>query len=88
MYKRCIALALVTSLTLSTCNAFSPTEMTKNAVKAASTCSKKTFYKVWDHKYIALVAAIVVAGGIVVYESDYLQAKIKDILGLDSKKKK
>jgi hypothetical protein len=86
MDKRYLALALLTSLTVSMDYAVSISDVTKSVWRACS-CSKPPLHKLLNYKYLALLTATatVATGTVVAYKSEYIRGKVKKFLGLGKK---
>lgn len=87
MNKKFLLCAVLVCSTASLNNALpSPKEIAQGAWNTVYVYGKTGLDQAWRYKYIALLTAAVVAGGIIMYESERVQKFIKELLGLEVKK--
>jgi len=87
MNKKYIALAILTSLTITMCNAVpSPIAMAKGSWNGVYGGSKWALHELWTYKKLTFFTAAIIASAIIVYESDYVREKIMELLGLSEGK--
>jgi len=63
----------------------SPKDATRNVLNTVSTYRRKGLEQACRYKYVALIVAAVIAGGVLVYESEFIKEKIKKLLGFKTK---
>ena len=84
MNKKLLLLVSLVCATATLNNAFSSKEMIKTSWNTVYGYGRTSCQHVWRHKVVALVAAALVSGGIIIYKSEEAKKFIKELLGLEA----